>query len=262
MSFFAGLISLLVGGTFLLLPCVSFREIGGRFHRLVGYVSLVGWGGVLLMLASARPAEPVPFALAGGIALSILAYVLVLYGSRPGYRWIPYALGTVLLLAWYGSLGYRLTEVFPAGPPVPAPMYGLQLLLSAAVLGGIVDAMICGHWYLVSPDLSLEPIQSISRSLTLAILGKIALIIWVLFRTKTQNPFLFEQLMFYKYPILFWVRLLVGLAGGLFFNWMSWKALEHGNTQASTGILYACITWIIMGEFSAFYLTIVEGVPL
>ncbi|MFB6345097.1 MAG: hypothetical protein ABEK50_04895, partial [bacterium] len=64
------------------------------------------------------------------------------------------------------------------------------------------------------------------------------------------------------FPILLWVRLLVGLPGGLLFNWMSWRALEHGNTQASTGILYGCIVWIILGEFSGLYLTIQTGVPL
>lgn len=52
------------------------------------------------------------------------------------------------------------------------------------------------------------------------------------------------------------------MAGGLFFNWMSWNALEHGNTQAATGILYACIVWIILGEFAAFSLTLNTGVPL
>ncbi len=261
MSFFAGLISLLVGGTFLLLPCVSFREIGARFHRLVGYLSLAGWAAVLLMLASARPTEPLPFALAGGIALSILTYVLVLYGPRPGYRWVPYTLGAGLLLVWYGSLGYRLTEVFPAGPPVPAPLYGLQLLLSAAVLGGIVDAMICGHWYLVNTGLSLRPIRGISRVLAAVLTVKLILLAGLLYGLAGVRPRLFERLV-YRFPVLFWVRTLVGLGGGLLFVWMSWRTLAYDNTQAATGILYACITWIVMGEFSAFYLTVQTGVPL
>jgi len=77
----------------------------------------------------------------------------------------------------------------------------------------------------------------------------------------SSRPHLFERVVF-AFPVLFWVRILVGLGGGLLFDWMSWKALEYDNTQAATGILYACITWIVMGEFSAFYLTVQTGVPL
>lgn len=262
MKFFAILLSLLSGGLFLMLNRISIEQIGDRFHRLVTTLFLVGFTIILLTLRPSGNWEWTEFGLVLGILLFGFLHRQAIGGTYSGLRPFFYWSTSALVILFYGVIVFGPTLSVIKTDIVSKPVAFLQILLTAAILGSIVDAMICGHWYLVSPDLSLEPIQSISRSLTLAILGKIALIIWVLFRTKTQNPFLFEQLMFYKYPILFWVRLLVGLAGGLFFNWMSWKALEHGNTQASTGILYACITWIIMGEFSAFYLTIVEGVPL
>lgn len=261
MSFFAGLLSLLAGGTFLLLPGVPLEEIGARFHRLVGYVSLIGWTAILLMLSPAGSTEGLTFIVAVGITLSVLAYVLVLRGERPGLRRIPYGVGAVLLLVWYGSLGASLAAAFTAGSPVSRSLYGLQLVLSAAVLGGIVDAMICGHWYLVNTGLSLRPIRRISRILAGVLTAKLLLLTGLLYWLAGSQPHLFERVV-YRFPVLFWVRTLVGLGGGLLFVWMSWKTLTYDNTQAATGILYACITWIIMGEFSAFYLTVQTGVPL
>ncbi|MFB6344497.1 MAG: hypothetical protein ABEK50_01810 [bacterium] len=262
MKFFSILLSLLAGGTYLMLHRISLDRIGPKFYRLITTLSLIGFGLILLTLRPAGFSSWTEFGLVVGILSTGLMHHRSLSGTLPGLRPVFYWTGVGLILTFFAAIVFGPTLSMIKTEVVPTPVAYLQIVLSAAVLGSIVDAMICGHWYLVNPDLSLEPIQSISRALTLVILAKIALISWVLFQTKLHNPFLFEQLMFYKYPLLFWVRLLVGLAGGLFFNWMSWKALEHGNTQASTGILYACITWIIMGEFSAFYLTVVEGVPL
>lgn len=262
MKFFSILLSLLAGGVFLMLHRISLERIGDRFHRLVTTLLLVGFGVILLTLRPESVPEWIEFGLVVGILVTGFVHRRAISASGSSLRLFAYWTTVGLILTFYGVIVFGPTLSMMKTDIISPYVTYLQIVLSAAILGAIVDAMICGHWYLVSPDLSLDPIRSISRSLTLVILAKIALITWVLIQTRAHNPFLFKRLMFYSYPILFWVRLLVGLAGGLFFNWMSWKALEHGNTQASTGILYACIVWIIMGEFSAFYLTIAEGIPL
>jgi hypothetical protein len=261
MNFFLILLVLLAGGIFSMLHQIPIEEIGEAFYRLVTNLYLIG---MTIVFISVQPETGIGWLQFWLIFISLgtgFLHRLGLYRSASGLRILSY---------WSTVTGLVcLCVTIAVMDPLPGVMKGattpltntLHLLVSAAIMGAIVDAMICGHWYLVNADLSLVPIRSISRALTLAIIVKIILVGWSLIQTKYFDPLLFRRVVFLL-PILFWVRILVGLAGGLFFNWMSWKALEHGNTQAATGILYACITWIVLGEFSGFYLTITTGVPL
>lgn len=189
------------------------------------------------------------------------AHYFLLLGSSNKLRFGAYWSGVILSLAVFVSLSYQSPFPEIAASFVPAHLVLVHLVVSAGILGAILDAMMCGHWYLVNPNLNLIPIKAISRTFTLVLLLKIVLVAWSLYLSQQNDPYRYHQIVFF-FPILFWVRLLVGLPGGLFFNRMNWKALEHGNTQASTSILYACIVWIILGEFSGLYLTIQYGVPL
>lgn len=261
MNFFSILLLLLIGGIFGVLHRIPAEQIGFTFYRLITYLFLIG---LTLILVSFQPENTYGWIQFSLILISVILGFIFRYFLLSDYNSIRNFLywtitGIILVLLWSVVYLSPLPDVMK--PITTLEFQFLHLFTSAAILGAIVDAMICGHWYLENPDLSLDPIQSISRTLTLFIILKIILVGLTLIQTKSNNAFLFERVVFYR-PILFWFRLLVGLAGGLFFNWMSWKALEYGNTQASTGILYACITWIILGEFSGFYLTIQMGVPL
>lgn len=261
MNFFVILLLLLAGGIYGMLHWIPLEEIGHAFHRMITLLFLVGTAVILLSFQPEGTTEITQFLLLLGAAASGLLHRYALWTEQEGLRLLTYWTGVGLVLLVVASIGLQSPMPDLMDEATTPTVNVLHLLASAAIMGAIVDAMICGHWYLVNADLSLEPIRSISRVLTLSILLKILLVGWSLYRTKAYDPYLFERVVFLM-PILFWVRVLAGLAGGLFFNWMSWKALEHGNTQAATGILYACITWIILGEFSAFYLTIQTGVPL
>ncbi len=261
MSFFVILLFLLIAGIYGLLHQIPHREIGTSFYRLINLLFLIGMTIVLVTFPPEGTIEWIQYGLVLAALTGGFLHRYSLSGERPLQQTVLYW-ATILLLG--GLLGtISLVSPLPSlMEPITSPVLNfVHLLASAAIMGAIVDAMICGHWYLVNPDLSLEPIRSISRALTGVILVKIGLVGWSLYQTGTTDPYLYQRVVFLM-PILFWVRVLVGLAGGLFFNWMSWKALEHGNTQAATGILYACITWIILGEFSGFYLTLQTGVPL
>jgi hypothetical protein len=261
MSFFVILLLLLTTGIYGLLHQIPRREIGNSFYRLITLLFLIG---MTLVLVSFPPAGTIEL-LQYGLVLAALATGFLhrysLATDRSALRALSYWSGVLLTVVLVGTIS--MLEPLPSlMESITSPAVNfVHLLITAAIMGAIVDAMICGHWYLVNPDLSLTPIRSISRALTAVILLKIALVGWSLFQTSSADPYLYQRVVFMM-PILFWVRVLVGLAGGLFFNWMSWKALEHGNTQAATGILYACIVWIILGEFSAFSLTLNTGVPL
>jgi len=261
MSFFVILLFLLTFGIYSLLHQIPRREIGNSFYRLINLLFLIGMTIVLVTFPPEGTIEWSQYGLVLGALTGGFLHRYALSKQEPFLGTFSYWTTVLVSLVLLGTIS-MLSPLPSLMEPITSPTVNfVHLLATAAIMGAIVDAMICGHWYLVNPDLSLDPIRSISRALTVVIIGKIGLVGWSLYQTGTADPYLYRRVVFLM-PILFWVRVLVGLAGGLFFNWMSWKALEHGNTQASTGILYACIVWIIMGESAAFYLTLYEGVPL
>lgn len=261
MNFFVILLFLLASGLFAVLHQIPFDDIGKDFYRFVTLHYMVGMTIVLVTLQPESYYVWIQFSLVLLAILTGFIHYFLLLGSWDWLRLGTYWTSVVLILCTIFSLSFQSPFPSKIKPFIPQYLTLFHLIASAAILGAILDGMMCGHWYLVNPNLSLSPIRSISRAFTLVLILKILLVAWSLILAKYHDPYLFKKVVFY-FPILFWVRLLVGLSGGLFFNWMSWKAIEHGNTQASTGILYACIVWIILGEFSGLYLTMQMGVPL
>lgn len=261
MNLFVLLVFLLASGVFGVLHRIPLKDIGKHFYRFVTVHYLVGMTVVLAFTHPDQPSVRMQYSLVLGATVTGFLYYFLLLGSRDSLRSGVYWMTELLLVGVFLSFAFgapfpELVESF-----VSPWLTFFHLIVTAAILGAILNGMMCGHWYLVNPDLNLIPIKAISRAFTVVLLGKIALVAASLVLTKIHDPYLFKKLVFWS-PVLFWVRLLVGLSGGLFFNWMNWRAIEYGNTQASTGILYACIVWVVLGEFSGFYLTIQTGVPL
>lgn len=261
MSFFPALVSLLAGGLFLTLFRVPYWEIGSRFYKLITYMSLIGWTLILLMLDPVTISEWLFFGLISVLAVMGLAHIWMIKSSREQIRRACYWTGIVLILWQYLALalwppGYQSLDYHS-----PVWILFLQFTLSAGILGAVLNAMICGHWYLVNQYLSLKPIQTITRTLGNLLVAKGLLLggIFIYFYLTNFAPL--EKVLLY-FPVLISVRVLAGIFFGWGLNWMAIQTLEYDNTQAATGILYACITFIFMGEFSAYYLTVHSGIGL
>lgn len=261
MAFFPALLSLLAGGLFLTLFRVPYWEIGSRFYKFITYLCLLGWALILLMMDPGSTPDWIQF----GVVISQLTtgfvHLWAIKTANHEYRTVSYWIGFILVL-W----GILALSLWPPGHEqltyqTPAGVLFAQFTLSAGILGAVVNAMICGHWYLVNKYLSLEPIEAITNTLDKLIIAKTFLVLGVIGYFYFSDPRIIRRLIQY-YPILLFVRLIAGLFFGWLLNWMAWKTLEYNNTQAATGILYACITFIIMGEFSAYYLTVHSGIAL
>ena len=195
------------------------------------------------------------------LALAIVGFLHLwtIKSSKQELRTMWYWTGVILILWQYLALslwppGHNYIEYQSA-----SWLIFIQFTLSAGILGAVVNAMICGHWYLVNQYLSMKPIDFITRTLLYLILCKfIILCLTLVYLYATEPNRLFQTLQYY--PVLFGVRILAGLIFGFLLTWMGRQTLQHENTQAATGILYACITFIFMGEFSAYYLTIHSGI--
>lgn len=131
----------------------------------------------------------------------------------------------------------------------------LYLISSALFLGGVTFAMMKGHWYLVTPKLSEAP------------LAKSVLGIWVLLFIKVLITIFgvyiswdfFQQYTMLGEGYLFnWIMLIMRIIWGylviLIMSIFAWKLVRMRSIQSATGIFYAMVIFIFIGELISSYL--------
>jgi hypothetical protein len=118
-------------------------------------------------------------------------------------------------------------------------------LTAAGVLGLGLTAMLMGHWYLISPTMSIQPLIRLLGAFMVATLlrmlvSAIALWPWV---DGTLRP----DGMAWIWLGLRWG---VGFVGCLVLGWMAWQTARIRSTQSATGILYVVVIFVFFGELS------------
>jgi hypothetical protein len=148
-----------------------------------------------------------------------------------------------------------LVVLAAAGGSRSAPLFAVQLLITALALGAVNAAMLLGHWYLVTPKLSPLPLrrmmwlligalvlQGIAFALAIALVGTDPLegdIGW-----------------------LTWLRLGVGIVLPIGVAVLAILASRASSLQASTGLLYIGLALIMAGSIAGASLTYLTGVPV
>jgi hypothetical protein len=141
-----------------------------------------------------------------------------------------------------------------------------NFLASAFLLGSVSSAMVLGHWYLVTSDLSIDPLKSLSLLFISTLTVRLLLILltiglyWVSGEASNQPLQLLVNL--YAYGVFFWFRLLFGLLMPLAFAYMIWETVKIRSTQSATGILYVVMLFILVGELLAKFLLQAIRIPL
>jgi hypothetical protein len=202
--------------------------------------ALVGAAGVRV------PAPEVDtFRRAALAAFSVLAFVYV-FVIRRGGRGPAVAIGALVagaLAAAAGAAGW-------AADPVGAIAFAVQLLVLAAATGGVLAAMILGHWYLVTPRLSPRPLVLVSRLLTAVVAVQVLLFaLWVATGIGTgQGPL---SALVGGQALFVWLRLLFGLLFPLVVSWMALKTAQTRSMESATGLLYIDTAAILAGTIVA-----------
>ena len=62
--------------------------------------------------------------------------------------------------------------------------------------------------------------------------------------------------------MFFWFRILWGLGIPLALAWMSLECARKRSNQSATGILYVLVVGVLVGEITAYYLSVTTGVPI
>jgi hypothetical protein len=267
---FFSLLTHLAIGTLLPLLFISVEEIGTSFFRFISGVSIV----LLILAFWAQPftqfSLAMPFAAQSAIDGQVMALLLAS---------IFFILLTAFLLKHGGKI-YALPAVacglaatsklaltFPTSSGVPNWMMAGSFVTSTLMLGTVLGTMITGHWYLVNRKLTLRPLQMATRvfigvaGLRLAV---VATIIFTLLNSpETVQAETARNMLGFSAPgLLFWARVAFGLLAPMIFGMMIWGTVKVRNTQSATGILYATIVLVLVGETFSKYLYLFTGIPV
>ena len=155
-----------------------------------------------------------------------------------------------------GLVGVLALATLAAGSPTLSPLlFSVQLALAALALGAVNAAMLLGHWYLVTPKLSPAPLRRMMWLLLAALLLQV-LIFVVAVVTVSSGPL--------GGPIgwLTWLRLAVGILLPIGITVLAILASRAPSLQASTGLLYISLAFIMAGSIAAASITYLTGVPI
>lgn len=199
--------------------------------------------------------------------------------TGPNVTWIRVSAVVAAVLAYFGAVFWRLDlrtagtwclfGVFAATLAGMAglisglttlPLDGAALRIlsswaSAAVLGGATTGMLLGHWYLTAPSMSIEPLSRVTHLFFAALVARLLISIWGWSQSR--------ELLAGSLVMTWWsLRWIAGILCPLALAVMTDRILRYRNTQAATGVLFAGVILVFLGEMSAALLQAELRVPL
>jgi hypothetical protein len=216
-------------------------RVGYRFYR-THFLTVLGLTGLAFVVGPGMAALQLAVLLGSAMLLAVIGSVVWALEGAPGGRALMVL--TPALLAWALVL-----QEMGRGGALPAELAGDAA--SAALLGTALTAMLLGHFYLISPALSIRPLNRMLLAIAVAIVVRagvdgLALVAW----TREHS------LANLKRDVVLWlpVRALVGLLVPLGLTWMAWQSARIRSTQSATGILYVVVIFCFLGELLALLL--------
>lgn len=168
----------------------------------------------------------------GGLWLALLAVILAVLLVRTG--WGPARAEA----AWLG-VGSKLA--------------------SAVLLGVVLTAMLLGHHYLTAPAMSTVPLVRLIVMGAVALGVRAALAGFALWAWKSAPATASSVSVPEVFLVMRWGFGVLAPAVGLF---LAWRTGLIRSTQSATGILYATLTLLLLGELSSVVLERTSGVSL
>ena len=191
------------------------------------------------------------------LALAAVYALLVLRGRRA----LSLAAGGAAAAVGLAGLGLLAYQVSPPTWGFAGPL--LSVLAGALALGFVTEAMVLGHWYLVSTKLPSRPLEELTFILVAALALQGALLIVnaaiparevphssaLLAGSLASNP-------------AFWLRIGVGLVFPLALAAMAWQSSKERAMMSATGLLYIAVGAVFVGELLARGILFVTAAPV
>jgi hypothetical protein len=144
------------------------------------------------------------------------------------------------------------------------PMWIMFFFMSMILLGISNFSMLLGHYYLVVPKLSEEPLIYCLNIFWVAFFLKIISSVAILI--SIGEPYLAEGTTLgdgYMYNWLFVsMRYLWGYAAPVILSFFTYRLCRLRSIQSATGVLYIVEFFVIVGELISVYLMAKHGLPL
>ena len=267
-STFFFLVSQLSVGMLWALLFISPRVIGNSFFKFSSQTAAILMAVTLgfdYLFPSPVRSDSLPFLLL--LATAVLAGV---YNRMVHIERYPWALALLVAasLAGLGSIALdslAFTRLMELGGWEHWVLVANHVA-ATALLGAVMLTMVFGHWYLVVPKLSIEPL----RMLTKVYLGAIALrtltLILTLIVLEYQDAALswagIASELLVRQGLFFWPRILFGIVAPVILGGMIWSTVQIRHTQAATGLLYLAVVTLLFGEFFSKFLLWSLSLPL
>jgi hypothetical protein len=152
---------------------------------------------------------------------------------------------------WSAALVDASPQLFGLGAP-------LAVLLGGLALGSALAGLSLGHWYLVSPALSLQPLIRLTFLCLGAIVGQIILLP-ILVLVPGPRPGALQTLLG-EYLVFLGVRVVFGLLVPLGATLMTWRTARIRSLDSATGLLYIVAALVLAGEIAARTLYFLTGI--
>jgi len=268
-SFLLLFAQLAVGG-YAALAVPPFHEIERGFFKssaaiYLGAAAAAVAGEVALALRATEvgPRRWFEMAAMGVFTGAAASYVASLWSERPVWRARVF---TATLFCGVFALsvraqGYRLAGAFS----LESFVYPIAFGLSALVLGFATAGMMLGHWYLVEPGLSVEPLLRVLRGFLAAVTAQVAFaalflpILWLGGAPATHERVI---TLFAEQRALLMVRVALGPAAATVLAAMIGRTLRIPQTMAATGLFYMATLAAFVGEMLGRFLLFRTSLPL
>jgi hypothetical protein len=117
-------------------------------------------------------------------------------------------------------------------------------LAAAWIIGGSVTAMLLGHWYLTAPMMKLKPLETLNLRFGVAAIsrGVLALVaLWMMGQVATSSI----------QTVWLMMRWACGVIVPIVMAVLVQRILRYRNTQSATGVLFAAVILVFIGETTA-----------
>jgi hypothetical protein len=158
-------------------------------------------------------------------------------------------LGTATLAA--GAAALLAAALSWGGDALGSALLFVQLVVLAAAIGGVLAAMVLGHWYLVTPKLPEAPLVLFARGL--AIVVAIQLVLFAVWTSTGAGPAGSPGFgaLAGSWALFVWLRLIVGLVMPLVITWAALLTARTRSMESATGLLYIDVGLIAAGTILA-----------
>ncbi len=266
-STFFFLFSQLGVGMMLTLLFISPRSIGNSFFKFASQTAAILLGVTLgfnfLFPSPVRQTQvPVVFLVISAVLAVIYNRVVDIDKFTAAFALLAAAVAAGLLSVATDSLAF--TRLITLGGWENRVLL-LNHIAATALLGSVMLTMVFGHWYLVIPRLSIDPLKRLTKVLMGTIALRVLTIIGSLIVVDLKQPIPLEAVireLMVQQGIFFWPRLIFGVIVPIILAVMIWNTVQIKHTQAATGLLYLAVVALLFGEFFSKFLLFSVSLPL